>query len=83
MRAYSRSKLLRDASLLQDGIRGMAGENIVVNRKVALSDWAVSDFVVATTRAVKAASVGAKDFLQLRRVTRHQHTTGTNAVSSW
>ena len=76
-------KLLRDASLLQYGVRRVAGENLVVDGKAAVGNGAVPDVVIPATRAVIPASGLAENLLQLRREGRHQDATGTEAVSSW
>ena len=75
-------ELLGDASLFQNSIGGMAGQNLVVYGEVSLSNRAVPDFVISTARALKIAPVRAQDFLQLRRLSRHQDSTDTEAVSS-
>jgi hypothetical protein len=72
----------RDAGLLQDSVRCMAGEDVVVNRKAAVGDGAVPDFVNPTSSPFKFTTVGAENFLELRRIAGHQDARAATPLSS-
>jgi hypothetical protein len=75
------SEALLDASLLQDGVGGVSGLDLPIHRKVAARDRAEPDFVITfelflNAWPVEAAAMRLKDFLELRRIVRHQMWRG-------
>ena len=60
----------------------MAGEDVMVNWKAAVGDRAVPDFVISTSSPFKLTSVGAENFLELRRKAGHQDARAATPLSS-
>ena len=56
-----KSELLGDAGLLQHGVGGMAGQNLVIDREAAVRDRAVPDFVIAAAGTFKRTPMSSKD----------------------
>lgn len=59
-----RSELLRETSLFEHSVCGMAGQNFLIDRKSPLIERAVPDFVVAPPRPLKITSLLAENLLK-------------------
>src|SRR6185437_4776727 len=65
------SEFVGDTGLLHDRIGGVAGQNLGVDRKVAIGDRAEPDFVIALAGPHRAAAMLTKDTLHLRGEAAH------------
>jgi hypothetical protein len=74
---FSIDPFVCNASLFEDDICQVTRTDVRIDRKLALIDWAIPDFVIALAGPVVCALMTSKNRLNARRVTCHYAACGS------